>query len=79
MPWDRATLEQAEDRAHRIGTRKTVMVHILLMKDSYDEYLYNIVLSKGAMGKILVDGESELKYKQLLRCVFKKKGEYDDE
>lgn len=79
LPWDRATLEQAEDRAHRIGTRKTVMVHILLMKDSYDEYLYNIVLSKGAMGKILVDGESELKYKQLLRCIFKKKGEYDDE
>ena len=34
-PWNRATKEQAEDRAHRIGTASTVNIITLVCKDNH--------------------------------------------
>lgn len=56
-PWNRATKDQAEDRAHRIGTQGTVRIVTLVAKDSVDEGIYNLVQKKGRMGDLLIDGK----------------------
>lgn len=78
LPWDRATMEQAEDRAHRIGTKKTVTCIRLLAKDTYDERLWKRVLSKGKMSDALIDMEDIEKVKPFIDCIFES-GEYEDE
>lgn len=56
-PWNRGIKDQAEDRAHRIGTRGTVRVVTLIAKDSVDEGIYNLVQKKGRMADLLIDGK----------------------
>lgn len=56
-PWNRGTKDQAEDRAHRIGTRGTVRIVTILSKDTVDEGVYNLVQKKGKMADLLVDGK----------------------
>lgn len=56
-PWNRATKDQAEDRAHRIGTTGTVRIVTIVAKDSVDEGVYNLVQKKGRMGDLLIDGK----------------------
>lgn len=56
-PWNRATKDQAEDRAHRIGTTSTIRIVTLITKDSIDEAIYNLVQKKGQMGDLLIDGK----------------------
>ena len=57
-PWNRANKEQAEDRAHRIGTTSTVNIITLVCKDTIDERIEEIVYQKGAMADMLVDGKA---------------------
>ena len=54
-PWNRANKEQAEDRAHRIGTTKTVNIITLVAKDTIDERIEHLVESKGQMSDVIVD------------------------
>lgn len=56
-PWNRGIKDQAEDRAHRIGTRGTVRIVTILSKDTVDEGVYNLVQKKGKMADLLVDGK----------------------
>lgn len=56
-PWTGAEKDQAEDRAHRIGTKGTVTVYTLLCKNTIDEQVHRIVLNKGEMAKMLIDGK----------------------
>lgn len=56
-PWTRATKEQAEDRAHRIGTTGTVSIITLITKGTIDENVSDIVNKKGRMADFLVDGK----------------------
>ena len=56
-PWNRANKEQAEDRAHRIGTTSNVNIITLVCKDTIDEKIEDIIYQKGAMADILVDGQ----------------------
>lgn len=56
-PWNRGIKDQAEDRAHRIGTRGTVRVVTLITVDSVDEGVYNLVQKKGRMADLLIDGK----------------------
>ena len=55
-PWNRATKEQAEDRAHRIGTKKVVSITTIVCKDTIDEDIEELVRMKGAVADRLVDG-----------------------
>ena len=55
-PWNMATKEQAEDRAHRIGTTLPLTVVTIMAKDTIDEKINNIVKRKGKMADLLVDG-----------------------
>lgn len=56
-PWNRAVLEQAEDRAHRIGTAGTVNVISLVAKGTIDERIEEIIAEKGDIADALVDGK----------------------
>lgn len=56
-PWNRGIKDQAEDRAHRIGTQGTVRIITLITKDSVDEGVYNLVQKKGKMADLLIDGK----------------------
>jgi len=46
LTWVPGDLIQAEDRAHRIGQRKSVNVSFLLIKDSIDELIWNTIENK---------------------------------
>lgn len=56
-PWNRSIKDQAEDRAHRIGTKGTVRIVTLVTKDSIDEGISQLVQKKGRMADMLVDGK----------------------
>lgn len=56
-PWNRALRDQAEDRAHRIGTQGTVNIITIMAKDTIDERIHELVEKKGAVSDALVDGK----------------------
>lgn len=58
-PWNRALKDQAEDRAHRIGTAGTVNVITIVCRNTIDEKIEEIVYKKGLMSDLLVDGKGE--------------------
>ena len=53
--WDYATFEQCFNRCHRITSKKSVTVTNLIMKDTYDEVIYDKIYAKKAMGDVIVD------------------------
>ena len=55
-PWNRANKEQAEDRCHRIGQNSNITIYTLMCKNTIDERIHDLVMSKGAMSDALVDG-----------------------
>lgn len=56
-PWNRALRDQAEDRAHRIGTNGTVNVTFICCKNTIDEKIHDLVERKGKMSDALIDGK----------------------
>ena len=44
--WNPGTLIQAEDRAHRIGQKDSVVVHYLLGKGTFDDVMWPILVKK---------------------------------
>lgn len=56
-PWNMANTEQAEDRAHRIGTTGTVNVITMVCKGTIDERIESIIEEKAGMADALVDGK----------------------
>lgn len=54
-PWNKANKEQAEDRAHRIGTKDTIFVTTFVAKDTIDEKIEDLVYWKGAIAEMVVD------------------------
>lgn len=63
-PWNRGIKDQAEDRAHRIGTKGTVRIITIVCKDTIDERILNLVAKKGRMADMLIDGKFEVKDKR---------------
>ena len=59
-PWNRAIKDQAEDRAHRIGTTENLTIITLICKDTIDERINSIVYRKGKMSDIIVDKQEDL-------------------
>lgn len=56
-PWNMALKAQAEDRAHRIGTKGTVNIITLVCKNTIDERIEELVKKKGQIADALVDGK----------------------
>ena len=65
-PWNRANKEQAEDRAHRIGTTSNVNIITLVCKDTIDERIEELIYKKGAMADALVDGMVDLNKSEVI-------------
>lgn len=56
-PWTYAVTSQAEDRIHRIGTKDTVFIYRLIVKDTIDERVDEIVNDKKAVSEYVIDDE----------------------
>lgn len=56
-PWNRALKDQAEDRAHRIGTKGTVNIITIVCKNTIDERIEDIVYRKGLISDMLIDNK----------------------
>ena len=56
-PWNRALYDQAVDRCHRVGQNKNITIYNLMCKDTIDEKIHEIVVNKGEMSDLLVDGK----------------------
>ena len=65
-PWNRANKEQAEDRAHRIGTTSNVNIVTIVCKDTIDERIEELINKKGAMADALVDGKVDLNKSEVI-------------
>ena len=59
-PWNMALKAQAEDRAHRIGTKGTVNIITLVCKNTIDERIEELVEKKGQIANALVDGKASV-------------------
>lgn len=67
-PWNKATKEQGEDRAYRIGTTDTVFIITFVAKDTIDEKIEDLVYHKGAIAEMVIDGTIPTgKYKDLVK------------
>lgn len=56
-PWTNAVFQQAQDRIHRIGSKKPVFIYNLVCKDTIDERVLELVQDKGAISDYIVDDE----------------------
>ena len=56
-PWNAALKEQAEDRCHRIGQKNNITIYTLMCKNTIDEWVHNLVVMKGDMSKLIIDGK----------------------
>lgn len=61
LPWNPATMEQAEDRAYRPETKQALTVYSLISRGTVDEVVYNIIMTKDGLSKYLVDNELDIK------------------
>ena len=66
-PWTYSNFSQAIDRAHRIGTKGQIDIISLITKNTIDERIHNLILSKKNISDLVVDGnkknkESIIKY-----------------
>ena len=59
-PWNPSDKTQAEDRCHRIGTTSSINIFTLIVKDTVDEVVSNILHRKDAISKYIVDGKLDL-------------------
>ncbi|MEK8145221.1 DEAD/DEAH box helicase [Streptomyces sp. M10(2022)] len=60
-PWNPAVEEQASDRAHRIGQRRTVHVHQLITEGTVEDHISALLKRKRTLGEaVLLSGENAL-------------------
>lgn len=57
MPWEPSKILQAEDRAHRIGQRGTVVVQYLVVQGSIDARIAAMVARKMEHSREILDGD----------------------
>lgn len=57
-PWTYAEFEQACDRLHRTGAKKSVTIYVLICNDTIDEKVDELVESKKEMSEFLIDNKS---------------------
>lgn len=73
-PWTKAAKEQAEDRAHRIGTKGSVNIITLMCKGTIDEYIHKVVAKKGVMSSAFIDHEYDLNDVAVLKFILTGEG-----
>lgn len=54
-PWTPSDKEQAEDRAHRIGSTQPINIYTLITAGTIDERVHNVLYTKSGISKFIVD------------------------
>lgn len=57
VPWTDGVYEQAQDRIHRIGSKKSVFIYHLITRGTIDERVLEIVQDKGHLADYVIDDE----------------------
>lgn len=65
-PWNMALKEQCVDRCHRIGQKNNLTIYTIMCKNTIDEKVHDIVLSKGELSDAIVDGKISKNKAQLV-------------
>ena len=73
-PYTMAAKQQAEDRAHRIGTTSSINIITLMAKNTIDEYIHKLVIRKGVMSDGIVDRVYNVKSKEFLSYILTGEG-----
>lgn len=60
-PWNMATLEQAEDRCHRVTSTGTTNIFTLITRGTIDEKIHDILNRKGVMSNFIVDDKIDVR------------------
>ena len=55
LPWNPELFEQSNKRLHRMGQKNTVFIHVLLVKDSRDEDVFNTLKAEGECQDRLIE------------------------
>lgn len=66
-PFTFAEFEQASDRIHRIGTKDSVFIYNLIVRDTFDERVWELVNDKEAISEYIVDEKITAKGLESLR------------
>lgn len=61
LPWNPAVLEQQIGRAHRMGQKRPVQVHILVTEKTIEEGMLNTLSAKQTLALAALDSESTVK------------------
>ena len=62
LPWNGATVQQAEARLHRIGQKNAVSSYFLIAKDTIDEHIYEMVKDKDSVIAGVLGDENKVKW-----------------
>lgn len=60
LPWTAAAVDQAEDRFHRFGQRKSVTCYFLMGKQTVDWKIYGVIREKREASAEVVDGKGAM-------------------
>jgi SNF2 family DNA or RNA helicase len=63
--WNPAVENQATDRAFRIGQKKSVIVHKFICRGTVEERIDQLIESKQAMSRELLEGSDEIKLTEM--------------
>ena len=61
---------QAQDRIHRISQNKECFIYNLIIKDSIDQWIDNLVSAKYWSSKLLIGDISEFEFKEKIQYNF---------
>lgn len=57
LPWSTGEYDQVSDRLHRIGQKDTVFIYPVIIKDTIDEYVFNMIERKRVEITKVLDNE----------------------
>lgn len=76
VPWTPGDLVQGEDRLHRIGQKKKVIIHYLMAMDTIEEKQIKILMKKSSILDAVLNGQTEEAdldvFKELIRELTRK-------
>ena len=66
-PWTSGAMEQAEDRIHRIGSKKPVFIYTLICNNSFDVRVQELIQQKGVISDYVIDDQIDSRTLDLLK------------
>ena len=67
--WNESVMNQATDRAYRIGQNRSVQVYKLIMKNTLEEKIMKLQEKKSALSSLMVGGENAWTMKDIMELL----------